>query len=549
MPEQSPLPATSPLEATVVIVVAVVTVIGLSVLQGAYHLDPHHWGLILSNAIDLDRGRVPYREVFIQYGILSAVLPEWFYRIGGTQLSIIAGVAAFYAVGIAGTYFISREVSARRDLAIFTFITALLVHPLAIYPWPNYIAFPFLIFGTLLVLKAERAPWMGFLAGVLLGLAVLCRESLLPVAAIALLILPALEFWCSGDLRKTTLRLLSWVGFVLPLVLFAFYLVTNGLSAYWWQTAVELPKLYVEVFLPNGVTGAALKLIVYLLPIAPLQHSPQFVIALVLMSAAYFCLLALARSNARKIGTGMLFVAVLTGMAASSSLHINEIFRLATSVLLGTALLYSAADRFKSATPAFLFCTCILVVGMFQHGNGNYFLPTRAQIKSGTTSDTLPVFAGQRWTPDVYDYYGWYNREMQNLAARKCGLRYIENDTRDAYLEALSPFIQHQLMPYGSAMLDRSFDEAIRRLRPDYDPERRRQSRDMVIVTSRQATSKDTPSPLHDRLTPRQFAQSSVPINPAPPPGYVEHSSRVSPRSYFMPDGFVTLIWIPASCT
>lgn len=548
MPEQSRVPATSLLEATVVIVVAVVTVVGLSVLQGAYHLDPHHWGLILSNAIDLDRGRVPYREVFIQYGILSAVLPEWFYRIGGTQLSIIAGVAALYAVGIAGTYFISREVSARRELAVFTFITALLVHPLAIYPWPNYIAFPFLVFAALLVMKASRAPWMGLPAGVLLGLAVLCRENLLPVAVIGLLILPALEFWCCGDLRKATFRLLSWVGFALPLAFFALYLVTNGLSDYWWQTAVELPKLYAEVFFHNGATGAALNLIAYILPMAPVQHARQFVIALVLMSATFFCLLALARSNARRIGTGTLFVAVLTGLAASSALHINEIFRLATSVLLGAALLFSAADRFKAATPVFLFCTCILLVGIFQYDNGNYFLPTRAQIKSGTANDTLSVFAGQRWTPDVYDYYGWYNREMQSLAARRCGVRYIENETRDAYLQALSPFIQHQLMPFGSTMSNRSFDESTRRLRPDYDPERRRKSRDVVIVTSRQPTSRDIPSPLQDRVTRRVYSQSSVPINPAPQPGYVEQASRVSPRSYFMPDGLVTLIWIPASC-
>ena len=62
-----------------VILCAAVAVIVASVVQGAYNLDPHHWGLMLSNAVDFDRGRVPYKDIFIQYGFLTTLLEYVFF--------------------------------------------------------------------------------------------------------------------------------------------------------------------------------------------------------------------------------------------------------------------------------------------------------------------------------------------------------------------------------------------------------------------------------------------------------------------------------------
>ena len=38
-----------------------------------YFVDGHHIGLMYSNSIDLINGKLPYKEIFIQYGILTTI--------------------------------------------------------------------------------------------------------------------------------------------------------------------------------------------------------------------------------------------------------------------------------------------------------------------------------------------------------------------------------------------------------------------------------------------------------------------------------------------
>ena len=45
-----------------------------SVIVIRYQYDGHHIGLIYSNSIDLLNGKLPYKEIFIQYGILTTIL-------------------------------------------------------------------------------------------------------------------------------------------------------------------------------------------------------------------------------------------------------------------------------------------------------------------------------------------------------------------------------------------------------------------------------------------------------------------------------------------
>ena len=50
-----------------------------SIWQGAYNNDPIHWGLMLSNAKDLYEGQLPYKDIFIQYGILTTLIHSFAY--------------------------------------------------------------------------------------------------------------------------------------------------------------------------------------------------------------------------------------------------------------------------------------------------------------------------------------------------------------------------------------------------------------------------------------------------------------------------------------
>ena len=268
-----------------VIVLAALLVVGSSVVQGAYNLDPHHWGVMTSNAVDMARGRVPYKEVFIQYGILTTLIQWLFFEIGNNIASIIFGVSLLYALGLVGIYFLTLHFAKRRRVALYAFLTAFLIHPLAIYPWPNYVAFPFITFGCLGVVRGKDDWRIGFLGGVLLGGAVLAREGLFVALAPALVALVPIQLWCSRGRSVATLALPPLIGFVMTLGLFAFYLWLSGLTDYWRQTAIELPKLYMLIFVNHGLIAGIWTLLKDVFQFSLGEHARQTVFAMIILSA------------------------------------------------------------------------------------------------------------------------------------------------------------------------------------------------------------------------------------------------------------------------
>src|SRR6476660_1196478 len=191
-----------------VIVLAALFVVVLSVVQGAFTLDPHHWGLMTSNAVDIARGRVPYKEIFLGYGFLTAYLDYLFFAAGKNVLSIIFGVSTLYSVGLVGVYFLTFHLVKKRRVALYAFLTSFFLHPLAIFPWPNYVAFPFITFGCLCIVKGRGNWWIGLLGGALLGLAVLARENLFLALAPAIVALVPIRLWSSND-DVSIIKLLS----------------------------------------------------------------------------------------------------------------------------------------------------------------------------------------------------------------------------------------------------------------------------------------------------------------------------------------------------
>ena len=135
--------------ARLLLIFSPIFVVLFSIWQGAYNIDPHHWGLMLSNAKDLYEGQTPYQDIFIQYGILTTILQAFAFGISKNMLSIIVITSICYAIGILLIYATALNVLKNKTTALYIFILLVLFHPLAMYPWSNYIAFPFLMYGVL----------------------------------------------------------------------------------------------------------------------------------------------------------------------------------------------------------------------------------------------------------------------------------------------------------------------------------------------------------------------------------------------------------------
>ena len=60
-----------------------------------HHYDGHHLGLLYSNAQDLINGKIPYKEIFIQYGFLTTLIHSLILLLFENKLFFISVCALF----------------------------------------------------------------------------------------------------------------------------------------------------------------------------------------------------------------------------------------------------------------------------------------------------------------------------------------------------------------------------------------------------------------------------------------------------------------------
>lgn len=511
----------------------------LSVWEGSYTYDSHHWGLMLSNAKDLYEGKIPYQEIFIQYGILTTIIQSIaFYSLDKNLLSLIFITSAFYGIGVVGVYFLSLRVSGDKKIAVFSFVTVYLLHPVAILPWSNYIAFPFLVFGVLFLLDENNRSINAFIAGTLLSLAILSREGLMPAilafSSVACF-LKALDNRYSFT-NRIEFSFIFFTGLSLPVACFFYYLVQEDLLSYWYKTSVLLPQIYKESMMPNGIIGAIGKIIQFFLK-GTIVGNPRIIIyGLITSSALYYIYLFFRTRKTTPPDQKFFLIAILTILLLSASLHLQEIFRLATSVALGIVLFYIFVRRFRCENTIFFIVSIILISsfifssirtyyfpGPFDlAGNGNYNAPFRSEIISAVEIHNPRIFDGQKWSPEAANFYRSLNSDMIILSKADCGIRYFQNTSQDAFIAALSPFRQFQLAPFFNL-------QSWEKLRPDLNTELKiAEDRDIVLFLKLPQT---------------------VANDYSPPKGYILVRNYTMPRGKFAyGDDAALLVVVPENC-
>lgn len=187
-------------------------VIALSALNSALRTDSHHWGLMLSNALDLSEGRIPYKDFIIQYGYFTTLVQSLWGRLFGFSF---LGFGILTAIAYCGLLYhasaLIRHLTEPWVATLFLAV-AFVLHPFPVYPWADYYA-GFFLSGAVVLLFTDRGqtPARLIMAGIFLGLAVWSRYTY------AVAIVPFLfAFLLAG---RYSLR--SWI------VLFLSFVATN----------------------------------------------------------------------------------------------------------------------------------------------------------------------------------------------------------------------------------------------------------------------------------------------------------------------------------
>lgn len=505
-------------------------VVFFSLFQGAYDIDPHHWGLMLSNAKDLFEGQAPYKEIFIQYGILTTILQAVAFGIGKNMLSIIVITSICYSIGILLIYAIALRALQNKTTALYVLILLVLFHPLAMYPWSNYIAFPFFMYGlyALIGVSENSRPQtiQLVLGGASLGLAVLAREGLAPAAILFILLSFTYDVIKNLDKQKAVAQfVVCAIGFVIPLGIFFGYLFANGLFEYWVNLSIKLPAIYADEsfkYVKVFIFKALLKEIY-----TGYRHGDVRWILTSLILLANLWVFALALIGKRKA-----FITPLTAkislaclLLLSSSLHLAETFRIATGSAVGLIVIFAilqSSDSKNRAKHFFFFFALWLGLTATYGNRGNYFYPTWLTVINAKNVSNPEVLSGQRWSPEMGSYYQTIVSTLVELQDKPCSVDYQINNTRNALFKVISPIPQLQIAPFGTRA-------NIAALRPDID--------------AGAAIAKGARLVILDSADQKSYASK------IPPEGFMLYKHLSIPEGeYFMPHIQELLIYAPKDC-
>lgn len=424
-----------------------------SIWQGYYNIDGHHWGLMLSNAKDLYDGKLPYQYIFIQYGILTTAIHALAYGwAGGNLISIITITAIAYATGLLLIYRITLALTGNIKIALYALITCYLIHPIAIYPWSNYVAFPFFVYGMLMLIKKPRSNSALFLSGLSFGLAILSREGLAPAIILILVFSTLLDIFQPDRNKKNyiTSILSLLAGLLLPLTIFFIYLSYYGLWPYWYNLSWLLPKIYIAEHFPHvaGFSGP-IRLLAHIIKRAASLDFRWLLLGVVIGVNLYIAALMIARRKRTYLTSEVAIIAIATLLLLSSSLHIHEVFRLATGSMIGVVTLYVLLAHFKQANYSFIYILYTLGLTLTTLNSGNYSFPDKDMVKNAQHVKAPSFFYGQRWQSNVIQYYQQIDLDLKHLKNSSCVITFHHNYTMDAFLQVLSPYLQYQVAPFG----------------------------------------------------------------------------------------------------
>jgi hypothetical protein len=373
-------------------------------------------------------------------------------------------------------------------------------------PWANYVSFPFLILGILFDTRKNVSSSALFCSGIFFSLAVLSREGLFPAAISIILFSRLLEVLYKGSIRKFLVGFIFQLsGFFLPIALFLFYLWFFDLLGFWKILAFDIPKLYINSFFPHlkenfGVPN------LYNITIIRLRSFDirWLLIIVIIVSNLIFTLLNLIRLFQKRIVVekNLLVISFSSLILLSSTMHIPEIFRIATGSIVGLIPLFYSLGKFKK--PFFIGISFTLLTTLIIGNSGNYHAPNMNQYLIGEHTSSPKIFEGQQWPKYVQQYYQNIQEDFFLIKKLNCGIKYQYNSTTDGFLQALSPFHQFQFSPVF--ILDN-----IRFLRPELDIlSMKKLPNDILILrTTDQGASSNVPPPNGFKI----FSSYRTPIN------------------------------------
>ncbi len=207
------------------------------VWQGQYTDDGYHWGFIFSNALDIIDGKIPFKEIFIEYGIFSTIIHSiTLLLFKKNLLSLMVLTCFLYSLSILLIGKITQRFTLNKYLGFFSTFIIFMIYPWPVFPWPNFISFFFtILFCYFYILEDKK---FNYISGITLGLTYLSYTTVYNF--IIFLFLITSIFFIILNLKRIDQKFIKKninciIAFIGTILIFLIYLSYNNLFGIWLE--------------------------------------------------------------------------------------------------------------------------------------------------------------------------------------------------------------------------------------------------------------------------------------------------------------------------
>jgi hypothetical protein len=435
----------------------------LSILKGQYHYDAHHHGVYFSNAKDLFEGKIPYKNIYIQHGILTTIFHSFAYLIFGNVLSITYVTAAAYSLGLLIVFLISNNIIRNNFISLLVCLTLFFFHPYIIFPWSNYIAFPFLMSGILFLIKNSKNFLNYFFSGIFFSLTILIREAfVIPILMIVIVYLFLHFFFLkikSNNLLIISLYLI--IGLALPISFFFIYILYFNLFSYWYDHSIILHKIYVSEHFTHVKYYFGIPNFFFVIFNGIKFLDFKWILFLIYSFFNFFFLLIFFFNNKllnfidKKTLFKLVFISFCSFFLILTALHLPDIWRLSTGSIIGIIVIYFFLRKIFNFIFIILVFTLTLLFlfkseslykfSNIEHSNFKEFIDKKKQNRIYVNNG---IFKGQYWKKDIVIYYDDVKNSLESINKLSCNIKYYKNNTLDVFVTLLTSYLQYQVSPH-----------------------------------------------------------------------------------------------------
>jgi len=433
--------------------------------QGQYTNDGYHWGFVFSNALDFLDGKLPYKEIFIQYGIVTTLIHALILTIFNKNIfSLIAATSLFYSLSIYIIGILTYKFTLNKYYSFFATFIVFMIYPWPTSPWPNFISFFFILLFCLFYTFNKNKYYI--ISGVSFAFAYLSLTLVYNFIIISFFAaLFFLIFFLRKKIKYTIIKknLYIFISFLFITSIFLFFLFQKDLFDI-WLTYQKLPFIVAssyELSLYDRIINYIYFLTVY--PLKNFINEPQWILfTLIFFSNLYILIKLSMNAFSQKVSYEKnidLFVINILIFTLNFQAQIGGIEKLATSLSLGFVTLFILVHSLKSEENKMIINFCIFfiviysVLFAFDINNSKYagaravHLKDLKNISKKYTDKNIPYFSLQKWSQDAWHPLNKFI-ELQNKIKKNCNLEFGVNMTSNTFYYALLDFKKIQVVPF-----------------------------------------------------------------------------------------------------